>query len=169
MRFRPGRVSKAFAFIFLTLFLASTMISVLPPVSAAPYLSLKWRRTDLVETHLAALATDIEDDGDIEIIAVGGDPAVSGNGAVFCLDGDTGATIWKYSYPYIGTHSPFEVVDLDLDGIKEVLVCASYVFALRGDDGSLYWENLDALGYQNYPAVMDIDAATRDLRRLLSG
>ena len=121
-------VGRKLLWVFLITGLALTSLSGTERVQADP-LTLKWRIDDLAETWLAPLTADLDGDGVKEIVFTG--VASDGTGGyVYAIDGRTGEVKWKIrSTDYnkfigIGTHSPFEITDLDLDGSPEILVCA---------------------------------------------
>jgi hypothetical protein len=147
----------------VSLILSSPLIVNVTLGEASPsILSLKWVK-NVVKTHLAPLAADIVggDNGIMEIVATGMDS--QGTGCVVALNSTSGDVIWRYndSDPNdqltIGTHSPFDIVDLNKDGIKEIVVSAYVTFALFGNNGTVYWLNTNAFSYENYNAIQDID------------
>jgi hypothetical protein len=120
-------------------------------------LSLRWAK-GVVKTHVGPLAADLTGDGFMEIVVSGLDSA--GKGCVVALD-RFGNELWRYYDSALtslefGVHSPIEIADLTNDGKMEIVVSANYTFALFGN-GSLYWKNTDALSYQNFNAILDID------------
>ena len=102
--------------------------SLINPVSAQIPLTFEWQAYPLgsnARTNIQPLAADlIPSNPGLEIVTVGGVADYSGNGAIHVLDGDTGAVIWEKSYASdgamyygMGSHTPFEIADLDLDGL----------------------------------------------------
>lgn len=123
-------------------------------------LTLKWRRNLGIYTHLAPLAADLNGDGKLDIVITGewaNDTSSAPLGTVLALDGVTGNVLWRYDDVQIGTHSPFDIVDLNRDGVPEIVVSAWYTLVLHGNDGSLYWTNQKAIAFQNYNAIADVD------------
>jgi hypothetical protein len=124
-------------------------------------ITLKWRKNASIgSTWMGPLAADLNNDGLMEIVitARGG-----GGGGIAALDPISGNVIW--SQPYGGDHVPCEIIDLDKDGIPEILLGPQYingssggVLALHGNDGSVYWYNRQAACKGTYIAVADIDA-----------
>jgi hypothetical protein len=108
-----------------------------------------------VRTHLAPLAADLNGDGKMEVVLTGYDK--SGNGTIEALNGQNGTLLWKVNDANIGTHSPFEIDDLNRDGIMEIVVSAWYTKVFYGNNGSLYWINTASKGFQNYNALADIN------------
>ena len=61
---------------------------------------------------------------------------------ITCVNGDTGDLLWQYTNGAISSHAPFEIQDLNNDGIPELVVsCYGRTIALHADDGSVYWNN----------------------------
>ena len=81
-------------------------------------ITLKWRRNaGIGSTWLGPLAADLNNDGLMEIVIT----AKSGGiGSVAVLDPISGNVIW--SLPYGGDHVPCEIIDLNKDGIPEILM-----------------------------------------------
>jgi hypothetical protein len=117
-------------------------------------LTLKWK-ANLLETHLAPLAADLNGDGKMEVVIAG--VAKSGNGTLMALDGATGSVVWNTTDDKIGTHSPFDIVDLNKDGIPEIVVSAWFPKVYYGNNGSLYWTNTACRAFQDYNAICDIN------------
>jgi hypothetical protein len=146
---------------FLMLFLGNTVLFTLnPSVAAAGPLYFKWK-TYLgarAGTYIAPLAADVTGDGTMEIIVTGGTMDYGTDGTVSALDGSTGKIIWQVSPGGIGMHTPFEVADINNDGIQEIIIGAQGgALTLYGDDGSIYWRNRNAPAEENYPAVADVN------------
>ena len=129
---------------------------------ASPGLTLKWYRNlgSYSKTYVGAVASDLNGDGILEVIVTGGTVDGGYNGTVTALNGNTGATIWRYNSAHssvgIGMHSPAEIADIDKDGIKEIVVSGHWPVVLRAD-GTLYWRNTAVLSYNLYSPVADID------------
>ena len=148
-----------FCLIFVALLLTNVLwfAMTVQPVLASPGLTLKWavnlgRRA---WTHIGPLAADLVGDDKMEIVVTGGDN--NGTGAVTVLNGTDGTKLWQFNNTNIGTHSPFDIVDLNKDGIPEIVVSAWYPLVLHGNNGSLYWTNQACKAFQNYNAIFDID------------
>ena len=74
-----------------------------------------------------------------------------------------GALIWSYSNDDIDYHSPFEIGDLNNDGIPEIVISGNETFynqgktiALHADDGSIYWIANEESGGK-YLGIVDIE------------
>jgi len=122
-----------------------------------PSIMLKWiANAGTGSTWMGPLAADLNNDGLMEIV-------ITGKNGIAALDPLNGSVIW--SQPYGGDHVPFEIVDLNKDGIPEIVMCPQYingssggVLALHGNNGSVYWYNPNAYGKGTYIAVADINA-----------
>jgi uncharacterized repeat protein (TIGR02543 family) len=151
--------------VIVLLLLASPLLAVVN-VSAAPALSLKWSATRAVTgaaTRVGAQVADLRPDiPGLEVVVTGIDGGIESgltNGYVTCLNGQTGARIWRVTLGSnaIRNHSPFEIADLDKDGTMEIVVAAwTRTIALNGEDGSVYW-NAAAPSYDCWPAICDVD------------
>ncbi|MEM2971694.1 MAG: DUF2341 domain-containing protein [Candidatus Bathyarchaeia archaeon] len=110
---------------------------------------------------MGPLAADLNNDGFMEIV-VTGKPS-SGGGRIAALNSSDGSILW--SQPYGGDHVPLEIIDLNKDGIPEILMGPQYtngsvwggVLALHGNNGSVYWYNRNAACKGTYIAVTDIN------------
>jgi len=150
------------ALIFLTLFLSNVfwLAMNVEPVLASPALTLKWiaRTPDgqrfVAKTHIGALAANLVGDNKLEIVVTG--TGSDGTGVLAAIDGTTGTVLWQKKNSLIHTHCPFDIVDLNKDGVPEIIVSAWYTYVYHGNDGSIYWSNY-AKAYQNYNAILDID------------
>lgn len=155
---------KLLSSIFIALLLVniSFLFVNIEPVSASPGLTLKWTRNlgQYAKTSLAPLAADLVGDDRLEVVVVGGSTYGGDDGTVTVLNGTTGNIIWQVTPGGIGTYSPFDVVDLNKDGIPEIVISAKSPLVLHGNNGSVYWRNTDVnagdLGLFN--AIYDIDA-----------
>ncbi|MDG6219582.1 MAG: hypothetical protein QCI00_09110, partial [Candidatus Thermoplasmatota archaeon] len=85
---------------------------------AQPFV-LKWTRDTSASTTIGPLAIDINGDGIYNVYATGKD-------LVTCLNGSTGELIWEYTTAgapgMISSHAPFELRDLNNDGIPELVI-----------------------------------------------
>ena len=137
------------------------------------------------KTNIGPLAVDVNNDGKMEIIVTGGKEDITETingtgviGTVTCLNGTDGTVLWqdrtngskiwqedvngniRWQRSFkggIGTHSPFDIVDINKDGIPEIVIAAKYPLVLFGNNGSVCWTREDVLAYGHYPAVADID------------
>jgi len=95
--------------------------------TAKPFI-LKWINDNYCFQTLGPLSADVNNDGIHEIF-------LTGNGKAICVNGLNGNTIWEYNHDRITTHSPFELADLNNDGIVEVVIsCAEWTY------NSLTWQ-----------------------------
>ncbi|MEM2111220.1 MAG: LamG-like jellyroll fold domain-containing protein, partial [Candidatus Bathyarchaeia archaeon] len=132
-------------------------LNVARNVSAASPLTLKWRIFNYVETCVGPVAEDLMGDDRIEIV-VTGIRRSDGIGVVSAINGTNGAIIWEFEDSNIGNHNPCDIVDLNNDGFREIVVpTAASVLVLHGNNGTLYWKNTACKGYFNYQAIFDID------------
>jgi predicted glutamine amidotransferase len=151
--------------IFIVLLLANIpfILVNIEPVSASPGLSVKWTRTlgSNAQTNIQPVAGDINGDGKLEVVVTGGtvdDPVYKGtDGTVTALDAVTGSTVWQVKPGGVTKHSPVEIIDINNDGLMEIIVSGAYPVVLHGSDGSLYWKNTDVSSYSLYSPVADID------------
>jgi hypothetical protein len=126
-------------------------------VFGQPLITLKWRaNANTGSTWMGPLAADLNNDGLMEIV-------ITGMNGIAALNPLNGSVIW--SQPYGGDHVPCEIIDLDKDGIPEILMGPQYingssggVLALHGNNGSVYWYNPNAACKGTYIAVADINA-----------
>jgi len=146
--------------LLISLIFNISAITSLPTAQAAPNLTPKWTANigPAGRTYVGALAADMVGDSRPEIVILGGTSDGGVDGTVTLLDGNTGNIIWQVNPSGIGMHDSFEIADLDLDGDYEIVVGAvGGVFALNGNDGSMYWRNYIARGEEVALAIQDID------------
>jgi len=123
-------------------------------------ITLKWRaKAGTGSTWTGPLAADLNNDGLMEIV-------ITGMNGIAALSPLNGSVIWRQ--PYGGDHVPCEIIDLNRDGIPEILMGPQYingssggVLALHGNNGSVYWYNKNAACKGTYIAVADINADGR--------
>jgi hypothetical protein len=117
---------------------------------------LKWTYNANTNSSIGPLSVDVNNDGIEEIFA-------TGVGKAYCVNGSTGALIWQYYNTEIIYHSPFELGDLNNDGVPEMVISGSETFynqgktiALHANDGSVYWiANQESGG--KYLGIVDIE------------
>jgi hypothetical protein len=95
-----------------------------------------------------------------EVIYVGGDTGTN-SGAVLCLNGRTGAEIWRYTDTNIGWNVQPQMGDINNDGEYEIIVpcySATGILVLHAD-GTRYWKRTGIGGssYTSKPLVVDPD------------
>jgi len=155
-----GSTTKIVGVVFLVLLVTSTVLFIDTAGGLGGPLYLKWTKYlgTKAGTYIAPLAADLNGDGKMEIVVVGGTADYGSDGTVTVLDGATGKILWQVSPGGIGMHTPFEIADLNGDGKKEIVIESNLgAMALFGNNGSLYWLNTDANAGENYPAVADVD------------
>jgi len=123
------------------------------PTRAAPGLTLKWTANIGSTTVIGPLAADLVGDDRLEIVLTG----AGGGSNVTVLNGTDGSVIWTVNPGGIGSHSPFEIADLNKDNIPEIIIAAGSTLVLHGNNGSVYWKNTVATADGHFPAVADID------------
>ncbi|MGB9591612.1 MAG: FG-GAP repeat domain-containing protein, partial [Candidatus Kryptoniota bacterium] len=144
-------------FLIILNFSGVLLLSV-KPVFSEVTINLKWRKwANTGPTYIGPLAADLNNDGLMEIVITG----ANGTAALHPITGDV---VWRS--PYGGYHSPPEIIDLNKDGIPEVVFCfasinglgARGVVAIYGNNGSVYWVNRNAASGDTYIAIADINA-----------
>lgn len=123
--------------------------------TAQPFV-LKWIYRTYASTLVGPLAVDINHDGFYEIFS-------TGEGKISCVSGKNGTLLWNYSNIEIGLHSPFEIGDLNNDGIPEVVISGNETYhdhgktiALHANNGSVYWI-VQAESGGKYLGIVDTD------------
>ncbi|MEM2291966.1 MAG: DUF2341 domain-containing protein, partial [Nitrososphaerota archaeon] len=153
---------KILSLTFILLLLVNISSLFVNYVSAQPILVLKWSRylgSD-AKTYIGPLAADINGDGKIEVVVTGGsveDATYSGTGLVTALDGATGNIVWQATVKGVTMHTPFEIWDINNDGLQEIIVSGTYPTVLHGRNGSIWWQNTAVCSYNLYSPVADID------------
>lgn len=116
--------------------------------------AIVWSKSTLEDIEPYPHVEDIDNDGQLEVIAVSVEPKV------YVFNANTGALKWSYTMAGTEGNDAFiRVADLDGDGNKEVLITSRdntmYVFT---DDGALKWRTADAGGdIDSQPLALDID------------
>jgi len=137
----------------LVLFSVFATSLVIRSVFASTYLTLKWTANIGSTTVIGPLAADLVGDERLEIVVTG----AGGGSNVTVLNGTDGSVIWSVAPGGIGSHSPFDITDLNKDGIPEIIIAAGTALTLHGNNGSLYWRNTAAPADGHFPTVCDID------------
>jgi hypothetical protein len=117
---------------------------------------LKWTYSANANTSVGPLSCDVNNDGIDEVFS-------TGIGKATCVNGSTGALIWQYYSTQIEYHAPFEIGDLNNDGIPEMVISGrettinqGKTIALHANNGSVYWiANQESGG--KYVGIVDID------------
>jgi ketosteroid isomerase-like protein len=130
-------------------------------IRAAPPYQLKWGANIGVATHIGAQSAKLVPGGNEQDIVLTGVTQVDSgltNGSVVCLNGTTGAQLWKTTPGNILDHAPFEIADLNNDGKQEIVVAEMpSTLALYGVNGSIYWKNDFVPSYDVSPVTADVD------------
>ena len=117
-------------------------------------LKVKWSKSNLYRPNAGGdLLADVTGDGIDDIIH-------AGTGGVNVLDGRDGHIIWSRSDGGITPDVRPEMIDLDNDGILEVLVPLDHgALALHGNNGTTYWRvnNLRGSAVFSSPIAYDIE------------
>jgi hypothetical protein len=102
------------------------------------------------------VAEDINGDGIYEIFQAG--RVSNGIGSVICLNGLTGALIWRKNFTTLSDyHIPVVVGDLRGDGIYEVVQSAgTNTIARYASNGTILWNSTAGSGW-SVPAIADVD------------
>jgi hypothetical protein len=131
--------SKFFVFFFVTLLAAGiipiySLFAAFPMVKAAREpLSLKWSvEPGNASTMYGALAAKLIPGREgLQLVITGGaDPITedyTAQGDVLALDGSTGEVLWRASGYHMGTHNPFQIVDLDADNNYEIIISGRWM------------------------------------------
>jgi ketosteroid isomerase-like protein len=157
------RLRTSLVVALVTTFLISSL-SVLTSVNdvrAATGLQLKWAANLGLGTYVGPLAAYIiPGTKEMQIVVTGVSPVDHDfrNGSVAVLNGSDGSIMWKVDPGNMQDHSPFEIADLNNDGIMEIVVAnLENTLVLYGNNGSTYWKNTAAPSYFNYPLVFDVN------------
>lgn len=157
------RLRTSLVVALVTTFLISSL-SVLTSVNdvrAATGLQLKWAANLGLGTYVGPLAAYlIPGTKEMQIVVTGVSPVDHNfrNGSVALLNGSDGSIMWKVDPGNMQDHSPFEIADLNNDGIMEIVVAnLENTLVLYGNNGSTYWKNTAAPSYFNYPVVFDVN------------
>jgi len=159
--FKKLKRQKILGTVFIILLVANVLMFA-SPVSAVDKLTLKWTRLTgtYARTYIGPIAADLTNDGKMEIITTGGTADGGSDGVVTVLDGATGNIVWQTqpnALGGIGMHSPAEAVDINKDGIKEIIVSGRNPVVLFGNNGSIYWKNSAVSSYNLYSPAYDIN------------
>ena len=112
---------------------------------------------------------DVNDDGINEVVFAGSgsgylQDGTPGTGIIHVLNGTNGEIVWEYNTQYC-TDSPVVIVDIDQDGVKEIIYGAwketddlAYIRILNGETGTLEQKIGGFDGYiQSGPSILDLD------------
>jgi outer membrane protein assembly factor BamB len=150
--------SKLISAIFLGLLLTSSFSFINSALAPSSGLTLKWEVNlgSYADTFIAPLSCVVN--GRTEIITTGSNQDYGTAGLVTALDGATGKIIWQVQPGGIGSHTPFEIADINNDGIPEIVISAQGgALCLFANNGSTYWKNPNAPSEENYPAIADVN------------
>lgn len=144
-KFSRLRSLTCFVFFLLAASLIIPLYTVQPTYAVDPNIALKWTGY-VAGGGEALLAADVRPDiPGMEIIHAGGGAQPGGiTGSVTCLNGITGAQIWKVSISGIGDTCQPQMADLNNDGRLEIVVPIQYpagIYILNSYDGSLFYSN----------------------------
>jgi len=157
---------KSLGLIVIALFVGTILGSaiMIEPAQAASVISLKWSvNIGPWMTEVSPLSADLFGNGQQEIVLIGGPSNWGTAGAVTVLNGTNGKTIWQVTsnkIPNIGIdgHTTFDLVDLNKDGLPEIVVYGlNGPLVLNGTNGNLIWRNTLAAGGNVYGAAVDVD------------
>ncbi len=129
---------------------------------AQPFV-VKWRYYSYTNNNsIGPLSWDINNDGYDEIFMTGQNWTTK-VGKAFCINGRDGTLIWSFSNDDIDYHSPFELGDLNNDGIPEMVISGNETFlnngrtiALHANNGTVYW-NVKQESGGKYLSIVDVE------------
>lgn len=158
---RKLRTSLVVALVTTFLISSLSVLTSVNDVRATTELQLEWAANLGLGTYVGPLATYlIPGTKEMQIVVTGVSPVDHDfrNGSVAVLNGSDGSIMWKVDPGNIQDHSPFEIADLNNDGIMEIVVAnLENTLVLYGNNGSTYWKNTAAPSYFNYPVVADVN------------
>jgi hypothetical protein len=116
----------------------------------------KWSAINVPKTEAGVLVADVTGNSLEEVI-------ITGNDSIAVLNGTDGSVVWNFTDNLIGTNCKSQIVDLNRDGILEIVVpleSPAGILALFGNNGSTYWRKT-GLGLTTYSSLIiaDIDGS----------
>ena len=136
----------------------SFVITESPKVLAASNnFTFKWTaHVDGFNSWSSPVAEDVNGDGIYEIFQ--GGRVSNGIGSIICLNGLTGALIWRKNFTTLSDYSvPIVIGDLNGDGIYELVQAAgTNTIARYAGNGTIFWNSTAPSGW-SVPAIADVD------------
>jgi hypothetical protein len=148
-----------FTVMVVMLLLFSFVITDSPKTLAATSnnFTFKWTtHINQFNSWSSPVAEDVNGDGIYEIFQ--GGRVANGIGSIICLNGLTGALIWRKNFTTLSDYNiPIVVGDLNGDGIYELVQAAgTNTIARYASNGTIFWNSTAPSGW-SVPAIADVD------------